>query len=112
MAVPFAELHGKALACRDTISPRMAERILSVVMVAGWALLGSMTTLDSGQPIWWGALVGGLFAGLLVGVYWADRWEREAAGRTCSDAARRDGRLGGPCGFVDESLGEPATPND
>jgi hypothetical protein len=46
----------------------MTERLLSVAFVAGWTLFGMFRTLDSGQPDWWGALVGGSIAALFVGM--------------------------------------------
>jgi len=33
------------------------------MFIAGWALLGMLSTLDSGFPSWWGLTVGGLIGG-------------------------------------------------
>ena len=64
--------------------PAMIDSIFAALFVALWTLLGAMATLASGQAVWRGGMVGGLFALLLVAAYWADRWERkrrDAAGR-------------------------------
>ena len=57
----------------------MIEKLFSVLAVVGWALLGAMAHRG---PVWFGALVGGAFEATMVCAYWADRGEREAAGRT------------------------------
>jgi hypothetical protein len=53
--------------------------LLSVLAVgAGFGLLGAFTTLDSGDPVAYGATIGGAF-GLVIGAVFAGR--RKAGGR-------------------------------
>jgi hypothetical protein len=39
----------------------------------GFALLGAFSTLDSGMPVWWGLMVGGVLGALFGLAFGGDR---------------------------------------